>query len=129
MFKISEQPNHLLEAGTWVDYQGARFLVAHAGNSKFQRTMARLQKPFRRKLERNEMDPADQKRILIQALGEAILLGWDGVKDASENDVPFSRDMAVKALSNDEGFREFVMETSMDMENFKLEEAEHEGKS
>lgn len=129
MFQISEQPNQALETGTWTSFRGAEFLIAHAGSLKFQRAMMRLQKPFRRKMERGEMDPADQKRILIQALAESILLDWKGVKDSDGKEVSYSRDLGVKAITNDESFREFIMEFSMDMQNFIEEAAEHEGNS
>lgn len=123
MFKIPDQPNSLLEEGTWTEYQGARFLIAHAGNTRFQRAVQRLQKPFRRKIERNEMDPADQKNIMTKAMAEALVRGWEGV--ATE----FSQDAALKLLRNDEAFRDFVMEFSMDLQNFREEELEHEGNS
>lgn len=128
MFVIADQPNEQLEEGTWANYQGAKFLIAHAGSAKFQRTMSRLQKPFRRKIERNEMDPAETKRILIKALSENIVLGWQDVADSKGTPVKFSRELCEKALTNDEGFREFVMEFSMDLQNFQDEEKEVEGK-
>lgn len=126
---ISEQPNQALEDGTWVEYQGARLKIAHAGSIKFQRRMQALQKPFRRKIERNEMDPADQKRILTQAIGEALLLDWSGVKNSKGEEVPYSAKTAVTALRNDEALREFVMEFSTELQNFRDEEEEHEGNS
>lgn len=129
MFVISENPNAALEQGTWVEYRGGEFLIAHAGNLKFQRALNRLQRPHRRKLEKNEMDPGDQRKLLIQAIAEGILLDWKGVKDSKGGDVPYSVKMAVTALTNDESFREFIMEYSAEMENFRREEIEEEGNS
>ena len=128
-FKIPAEPNQLLENGTWIPYQDAEFLIAHAGNAKFQRAMARLQKPFRRKIEKNEMDPVDQKKILIQAMSEAILLDWRKVEDDEGKAVAYDRKAGQMLLTNDESFREFVMEFAMDLQNFKDEEKEHEGNS
>ena len=128
-FKIPAEPNQALESGTWTSYQDADFLIAHAGNAKFQRTMARLQKPFRRKIEKGEMDPVDQKKVLIQAISESILLDWKGVDGDDGQPAQYDRKLGQKLLANDESFREFVMEFAMDLQNFKDEEMEHEGNS
>lgn len=127
MFTISEQENPRLEGGTWAEYNGGEFLIAHAGSLRFQRALSRLQKPHRRKMEKGEMDPADSRKLLIQALAEAILLDWKGVKNSAGEDVAYSVKSAITALTNDPAFREFVMEFSAEMENFRKEEAEYEG--
>lgn len=129
MFVIPEQPNETLEQGTWVGYRGGEFLIAHAGNLKFQRAMNRLQRPYRRKIEKNEMDPGDQRKLLIQAIAEGILLDWKGVKDSKGENVSYSVKTAATALTNDEAFREFVMEFSAEMENYRREEMTEEGNS
>jgi hypothetical protein len=127
--QIPSKPNPALEAGSWVKYQDAEFLIAHAGNMKFQRAMARLQRPFRRKIEKGEMDPVDQRNIIIQAMAEAILLGWKGVVGEGNEPAEYSRELAQTLLKNDEAFRDFVMEYAMDMQNFSAAEQEHEGNS
>ena len=129
MFQIPSGPNESLEQGAWAPYRDSEFRIAYANNNKFQRVMQRLQKPHRRKIERNEMDPAEMKSILIQALAEAVLLDWRKVVDASGNEVPFSKELALKSLKYDEEFRDFVMEVSSDIANFKADEEEHEGNS
>jgi hypothetical protein len=128
MFNIAEQPNEKLEAGVWGEYQGAKFLIAHAGNDKFQRSLNRLQKPFRRKIEKGDMDPAESRKIISRAMAEAILLDW---KDVAKNGeaVSYSVELATMALNNDSQFREFVMEFSADQANFREEDLEHEGNS
>lgn len=129
MFQIADEPNPTIDSGSWIDFKDAKFLIAHSGNVRFQRAMQRLQKPFRRKIDKGEMDPADQKRILIQALAEAILLDWQGVSNASGQAVQYSRELAIKALTNDDELREFVIEYSLDLANFKAAEEELEGNS
>ena len=122
-FKVPETPNAKLDEGTEVEYEGSTFRVAHAGNITFQRTLARLQKPYKRQLDKGDLDPATQKKLLIKALSMAILLDWSGV------DVPYSQKAAEQALANDEAFREFIMEFSMDLANFKEEEEAEDVKS
>jgi hypothetical protein len=123
MLKIPEAPNPKLDEGSWTEYRGAKFLIAHAESDRFQRRMQALEKPFRRKIERNEMDPADRKRLLTRALGETVLLNWEGVE------TPYSKEASVRWLQNDPELRNFVMEFSTDLQNFREEETELEGNS
>lgn len=129
MFVLQDSPNQKLEVGVWAEYKGGQFLIAHAGNDKFQRVLARLQRPHRRKIQRDELDPVEQKRITLAAIAEAILLDWKDVTDADGNEIKYSVKIAVRALTNDPDFRDFVMEFSAEMENFREEELEEEGNS
>lgn len=128
MYQIPEAPNPKLEEGSWTEYRGAKLLIAHAESDRFQRRVQALEKPFRRKIERNEMDPVERKNLLTQALGETILLGWEGVCN-SQGPIQYSKSASVQALRNDPELRNFVMEYSTDLQNFKDDEEEHEGNS
>lgn len=128
MYEMPDAPNPKLEEGSWADYRGARFLIAHAESDRFQRRMQALEKPFRRKIERNEMDPADRKNLLTQALGETILLNWEGVTSKG-SPVAYSKTTSVAMLRNDPELRNFVMEYSTDLLNYKDDQEEHEGNS
>jgi hypothetical protein len=128
-YKISEQPNASLEEGTEVDYEGSRFRVAHAGNVKFQRALSRIQKPYRRQIEKGELDPGTQKKLLVKAISQAILLDWSKVTDSSGKEIPYTPALGEQALMNDEALREFIMEFSMDLANFKETEEAEEVKS
>ena len=128
-FVFPDSPVSQLDDGVWTDYQNIKVKIAYATNTKFMRTKQRLEQPFRRKIESGQMDPADQKKILCQSMGEAILVDWDGVKNKAKEDVPYSKKAATQALMFDEAFRDFVMSYSMELGNFKTEEEEHEGNS
>lgn len=128
-FKIPEQPNVGLEEGVWTEYEGSKFKIAYAANVRFMRAKARAEQPFRRQIEKGTIDPADQKRCLVKAMAQAILLDWSGVEGANDEEVPYSESAALSALTNDEAFREFVMEFSMSLQNFKDEDRAHEGNS
>lgn len=124
-FKIPEAPLDTLESGTWTEYQGSQFKIAHAGNIRFQRAKQRLEKPYKRDIENDRLDPEKQRAILIKAIAEAVLVDWKGL----DGNTPYSVKAAEQALSYDEEFREFVMNFSLDLENFKNQEREHEGNS
>ena len=127
-FVLQTTRNHALDDGVWADFGGSRFLIASTSNTKFMRVMNRLQAPFRKQLEKGTMDPEDSKNIVIKSLAEAILKGWENVKDPKGNDVPFSKDMAILALTNDEELREFVQEFATDLANFREQDIEEKGK-
>jgi len=126
-FKIPKTPTIELEEGSWIEYQGSNFKIAYAGSTRFARVKDRIEKPHRRMIEKGMVDPGDQKKWLIQALGEAILLDWNGVYDEDGNQVPYSKAAAVQALTNSEDFREFVMTFSMELANFREVQKEVEG--
>ena len=128
-FKIADQPNAGLEDGVWAPYEGSEFKIAHSSNVRFLRTKQRLEQPHRRKIEAGNFDPAEQRRLLVKAMAEAILLDWKGVANSEGQPVEYSTKLAEQALTNDDQFRDFVMEFSINSQNFREAELEHEGNS
>lgn len=127
-FVLHSERNSALDDGVWADFGGSRFLIASTSNSKFMRAMNRLQAPFRKQIEKGTMDPDDTKNIVVKSLAEAILKGWEDVKDPTGKDVPFSKEMAIIALANNEELREFVQEFATDLANFREQDIEEKGK-
>jgi hypothetical protein len=128
--KIRNEPIVGLEDGIWSpEYEGATFKIAYAGNVTFARVKDRIERPHRRNIEKNQVDPKDQRKWMIRALAEAILLDWKGVEDESGQPVPYSAKAGITALTNDESFREFVMNFSMELSNYRDADKEAEGNS
>jgi hypothetical protein len=128
-FKIPKTPQVELEEGTWTDYEGSKFKIAYAGSIKFARVKDQIEKPHRRMIEKGAVDPADQKKWLIQALAKAILLDWKDVHDEDGQEVQYSVNNAIQAMTNSEEFRDFVMTFSMELANFREADREVEGNS
>lgn len=128
MFNIDEGLP-LTESGAWGQFSGSKFLIAHLSSIRFQRALAQLQQPYRKKIEAGTMDPKVSKELMCQAMAKGLLLDWDNVGDASGNQVTFSVEAATKALMNNAEFREFVSEFSQNLENFREQEMEEVGKS
>jgi hypothetical protein len=82
--------------------------------------LAKLRYPHRYKLEKGTVDPEILLGIMCKALSKTILLGWSNVVDAEGNDVPFSEEAASRALKNSL-FREFVINTAAESENYRAE--------
>ena len=126
--KIRNKPIAGLEEGIWSpEYDGSKFKIAYAGNVKFARVKDRIERPHRRNIEKNQVDPNDQRKWMIQALAEAILLDWQDVDDENGQPVKYSVSAGITALTNDESLREFVMNFSMELANFRDADKEVEG--
>jgi len=118
-----------IDSGVWADWAGSRFLIAHISNMKFQKLLARLQQPHRKKLEQGSMDPQVNRDILCKAMSETILLNWENVSSMSGENTPYSHQNAFHALKSDPEFRDFVADFATQMANFRSGEIEELGKS
>lgn len=127
MIVISQARNSALDEGVWASFGGSKFLIAHTSNLQFQRTMARLQAPHRKAIEKGNMDPEDSKEIVCKALSQCILKDWADVKDLAGNSLKYDKDIGYIALKNNEELREFVQEFSTDLANFRDTEIEDKG--
>lgn len=128
MFNI-DQGMPLAESGAWATFAGSQFQIAHLSSIRFQRELAKLQQPYRKKIDSGTMDPQVSKDLLCQAMAKGLLIDWKDVVDGSQNSVPFSSEAAYKALSGSPEFREFVSDFSTNLENFRQEELQEVGKS
>ena len=126
MFKFDEDVP-LTDEGVWIDWNGSKFKIAHTSNMKFQRALARLQQPYKRKLDAGTMDPAKNRQILAQAMSEALLLDWQNVANKEGDVTPYSVDNGHKALIKSEDFRDFVSNFAMNLDNFRSEVVEEMG--
>ena len=115
--------------GVWTSFGGSQFKVAHTSSTKFQRILNRLQAPHRRKIDKGTLDPAISKEILCTAMAEAILLDWKGVVNGKGEEVAYSPEAAIKALMNNEDLREYIQDYSIDLENFRQDLLDEQGKS
>jgi len=127
MFNI-EKGMPLTESGVWTEFSGSKFLITHLSSIRFQRELARLQQPHRRKIDSGTMDPQISKEIVCRAMAKGLLVDWDNVAN-NTGVIPYSNDAAFAALMKDAEFREFVSEFATNLENFRQEELEEVGKS
>lgn len=117
------------ETGTWTEFQGSRLLIAHISNMRFQRTLARLQQPYRRKIESGSMDPQTSKDILCKAISEGILLNWENVGSRTGTEpVQYTPAAGYTALTKNAEFRDFVSDFASNLANYRESEADDLGK-
>jgi len=129
MFNSEVATIDLERNGTWTDYEGSKFLVAHVNNPDFQRAFTRLQLPHKRKVDKGTLDAKISLDIQCKALAIGVVLDWKNVTNNAGTTVPYSRDEAEKVLRRNGEFREFIAEFAMDVGNFREEVVVEAGKS
>lgn len=119
----------LTDDGVWFEYDESKFKVAHISNLGFQRALARLQQPYRKKIENGTLDPKISRDLMCKAMAEHILLDWQDVVDGKGDKVPYDPQIGEKLLKSNGPFRDAISEFAMNVDNFKKEEKEELGKS
>lgn len=126
---VIDNERSLHETGVWTEFSGSKFKIAHAGNMQFQRTLNKLQLPYRKQIDKGSIDPAVSKELLCKAMASGLLLDWKQVINSKNEEIPYSTEMAVIALQNNDDLRDFVQEFSTDLDNFRCDRVKDEGKS
>lgn len=97
---------------------GTSIIVARMGNRSFVNARKTKMRPYEA-LDRFGKVPEEvQDQILRELIAETVLLGWEGFTENGEP-VPYSRENALRVLSENKEFLAFVVNASMDVENFR----------
>ena len=122
MFNIESTTVNKEQQGVWIPFKGSEFLIASSNSLRFQRAFARLQRPYKKKIDKGTLDPKTQLEIMCRSLAETALLGWKNVQNSKGEIVEFSVEVAEAALTNNSEFRSFVVNVASDDDNFIDEE-------
>lgn len=121
MLNICAVNDDLKTKGAWVEFNGARFLVAYARNPEYIKTMKALSKPHEQAIKKDKLDPEVANELYCKALAKTILLGWENVGDG-KNAIEYSVEVAENALRNNDDIREFIVAFSEDISNYRIEQ-------
>lgn len=112
----------LEEKGVWIQMdEETKVLIARNGNAKYREVMTRRTAPFKAAIRNNILPEKTAEKILIEAMADAILLGWEGMKENGA-EIPYTRDKAVEMLTKYKEFRDFISETASQVELYKQQE-------
>jgi hypothetical protein len=102
-----------------------KFKVAAWMNERHQAVLKRLRAPYK-SFELSGRDlPADKAEAIgVQAMAEAVLIGWSGVKDKQGQDLPYSVENAITLLTDLKRFRNLIVAAATEAENFKAKALE-----
>ena len=109
--------------GVWCDIgQGARLLIARAGNPDHEAEVARLEREYRSQsmASDGELPPDVRREIAIRAMAKTLLRGWEGlVLDDGLPFPPYTVEEGEKTLRAARDFRNLVSNLSMDRRRYQ----------
>src|SRR5690606_18604306 len=78
--------------GVWLDFGGPRFMVRRAGgaNRKFNAVFSEVMRPHRRAMALGTMGEELSNSLLVKVYFEAVLVGWEHVKNAEGEILEFN---------------------------------------
>lgn len=92
--------------GIWVPLLESKFLIASVEGRKFKQAVLDF-----------GLKPLSDD-VLIRIMSESILLDWQCVKDPDGNWLPYSKSLAIVALTTNDTVRKFVDSVSTDMSRY-----------
>ncbi len=122
-------PDRELESveGVWLRFPGGRaFRCLRAGgsNTKFLRAFQTAIKPYQRQIDRKTLDPEVSDQIMRDVYSQTVVKGWEGIKDADGNEVPYSPETAVEFFKAVPELFTELTDQCANMANFAEQEAE-----
>jgi len=110
------------EEGVWVPYEnGFEILIARMGNRRFKEFMMKKGKKHMRQLERGTIDLDTADELMREAILETILLDWRNLLDDNDQQIPYSKEEARKALAIDDFYKE-IFELAQQRELYAIED-------
>lgn len=111
--------------GVWVDIPTKdgvlRLRIARIGNPSYQGEIERLTRPLRLQTRLGTVDMATMENITIKAMAKYILLGWEGLDDGDQKNVPYSVEKAEELLRIPD-FNDLVAAYARDAQLFRDED-------
>lgn len=117
------------KAGAWVDWYGdVKLKLRRVGNEDYRRAIAEALKPHRALIRADALPAATMDHITRQAYARHVLVGWENLLNAEDQQIPYSVETAEKILMDPahHDFYEFVIVASARLENFRAEEAQED---
>lgn len=107
------------EQGVWVNLgPSSKILVARMGNRNFVNARKIKMRPYEALERLGKVSEETQEQVLCELVAETVLLGWEGFTENGEP-VPYSHENALRVLQENKEFLAFVIQVSMDVENFR----------
>lgn len=117
--------------GLWIEMgDNALIKIARLGHPKHEEVMKRLRQPHVASLRAGIDLPTNVSMALtIEALAEAILIDWKGIQDDDGKEIPYSKEAAIKLLTDLPDFRDKVVFLSSQHETFRKSALENAAKN
>lgn len=114
--------------GVWHQLGDGRIKIARYNNPVYQKTIRRLTTPHANLINTgSEEGMAKVEEITLEAMAEAILVGWEDLTDEGR-DLEYSKENAAMLLKKYPDFREWLSQKAMTARYYRDEYLEETGK-
>ena len=117
--------------GVTIDYGDFQITVHRAGgaNQKYSKVASAKLKPYARQIQSGVADPAVINRVMAEIYAEAVIVGWNGVKDENDSPVEFTKENVTKFLTDLPELFDDIQRQSDMLANFRAEQIEADAKN
>lgn len=120
----------LEENGVWVDIgDGGKLKVARMGNPRYRECVSRISRPHRTQIRNKTIAEDFSDELLLKAMAETILVGWEGIEDDKGKAIKYSVENSFNLMNDLRDFRNLVVELATEQAAFRREENIAEGNS
>lgn len=120
------------QEGITLDYgDGQTIKIARAGGSnvRFEKAVQAKMRKFGLQAKHDLLDPDQMRSIFREVVAETVVLGWTGFTDEQGDELPFSRENAIKVFTDLPDLFDDVLEQSRKAALFKENILEGEAKN
>ena len=120
VFAVDEDKS---ENGVWHEIgEGAKILVAKAGNENFRKLVRKLTKPYDRRVRaKDKTVNTIISSLVLKAIAQTILLDWSGFEDEDGDDLKYSPEVAEEMLEKYPRFARIIDDLAMDESIYQME--------
>jgi len=93
-----EKGGIILEYGPNSKGQPMAFRIARAGgaNDAYNKRLEAMSRKHRRKIQNDMLESKELQEMIKEVVVDTVLLGWENIEDRNGNDLPFTRENALK---------------------------------
>lgn len=105
---------------------GVKFRVARAGgqNQAYSKALEKAIRPHRVALANDTLDAGVAEKVLLDVFCSTVLLGWEGVKDRAGVVMPFTKENAIKLMTDLPDLYADIRAQANKVSNFRKEQLE-----
>jgi len=127
----------LQDEGKWVEFGSVSVLIAYAGkgNHRYEKSMEKKTRPFRRYMESDKMIMSDAMKIqleeaVIAAYADSVVLGWKNLKNRDTGEeITYSPAECKRIMIALPAFFENIREYASNLENYQADTLEDDSKN
>lgn len=108
-----------------------KFKIARAGgaNKNFEREFSKAMRPYRRRIETNNVSNDELQKEVVKVFAKTVILGWEDVTGPDGNDLPFTYENCVTVMTDlPDLFRE-IHEAATEQALFRAQVNEDDAKN